>query len=462
MELGLGTIGLIAAGLGGLTFFAFVIATRLRRVVPSNEVHIIQSAKRTVSYGAGKDNQGNSYYEWPASLPLLGVTKTVLPISVFDLDLVAYEAYDKGRLPFVVDVKAFFRITDSNLAAARVASFAELHNQLKAIVQGAVRTILASSEIEEIMAGRSKFGREFTEEVDGQLANWGVATVKSIELMDIRDHKDSRVIQNIMEKKKSHIEMESRTEVAKNNKTAEIAEIEAKRETDIKAQEAEQSVGLRTVETKQQVALSNEAMTQKVKEQQKTTKEKEMAVLKVQSVAQAEIEKEVQLVKANQQAQTTILMAEGTKKTTVLASEGALEAKKREAEGITLEGLARANAERALLLAPVEAQTTLAKEIGENKSYQQYLITIRQVEANQAVGTAQAKALEAAQIKVIANSGSASSGMNSVLDILSSKGGTEIGAMLEGFSNTDAGQALLSKILPTEKTATKPVVNGRA
>ena len=169
----------------------------LRRVVATNEVHIVQSAKLTKSYGKDTDH-GNSYYEWPSWLPILGVSKIMLPVSVFDLDLNAYEAYDKGRLPFVVDVKSFFRITDSNVAAQRVASFQELKDQLHAIVQGAVRTILASSDIEAIMQGRSVYGEQFTKEVSDQLANWGVNTVKNIELMDIRDSKDSFVIQNIM------------------------------------------------------------------------------------------------------------------------------------------------------------------------------------------------------------------------------------------------------------------------
>ena len=113
------------------TFFALllgtivVIAIFLRRVVPTNEVHIVQSAKQTTSYGKDTEN-GNSYYEWPSWIPVLGVTTVSLPMSVFDLDLESYEAYDKGRLPFVVDVKAFFRISESNVAAQRVASFDEL------------------------------------------------------------------------------------------------------------------------------------------------------------------------------------------------------------------------------------------------------------------------------------------------------------------------------------------------
>lgn len=417
-------------GLTGLLF----VALNYRRVVSTNEVHIVQSSKKTTSYGKDTNN-GNSYYEWPSWLPFIGITKVVLPVSNFDLDLLAYEAYDKGRLPFVVDVKAFFRISDSNIAAQRVASFSELHEQLKAIVQGAVRTILASSEIEEIMQGRSKFGDEFTKEVAGQLSSWGVEAVKNIELMDIRDSKGSEVIHNIMAKKKSHIEMESRMEVAKNKKTAQVAEIEAQQEVDVREQAAAQTVGLRAVETSRQVEIAKQEAAQLVKQQERLTKEKEMDILKVTNVRNAEIAKEVQMVAASQQKETTILIADGE-----------LESKKREAQGITVQGEAKANAEKAMQLAPVQAQITLAKEIGSNDSYQKYLVTIRQVEAAQAVGMEQAKALEKADIKIISNTGDPVSGINSARDLFTSKGGTQIGAMLEGLANTEKGGALLDKL----------------
>ena len=446
----------LAAGLLLLSVVMALVVLNLRRVVSTNEVHIVQSSGATTSYGKDTGN-GNTYYEWPSWLPFLGVTKITLPVSVFDLDLIGYEAYDKGRLPFVVDVKAFFRIVDSNVAAQRVSSFEELHNQLKAVVQGAVRTILASNEIEEIMQGRSKFGNEFTREVDEQLASWGVATVKSIELMDLRDHKDSQVIRNIMEKKKSHIEMESRTEVAKNLKAATIAEIEAKKEVDLKDQEARQLVGLRTIEAEREVDLKKQTKVQSVKEQERITKEKEMEVLKIQELRKAEIAKEVNIVQAQQNRDTTILVAQGQKDTAILMAEGQLESKRREAEGITLEGQARANSEKAMQLAPVEAQITLAKEIGNNESYQKYLVTVRKVEAEQAIGIAQAQALTQADVKVISNTGAPSEGLKNVMDLFSSKGGTELGSMLEGLAQTEKGAELIGKVL-----GKKPLSNGAA
>lgn len=131
-------IGVATAILVVISLFTALI---LRRVVPTNEVQVVQSRGQTTSYGKDTGN-GNVYYEWPAWLPVIGVLKNTLPVSVFNLNLNAYDAYDMGRVPFVVDVVAFFRVADYNLAASRVANFAELQAQLTNIVKGAIRTAI--------------------------------------------------------------------------------------------------------------------------------------------------------------------------------------------------------------------------------------------------------------------------------------------------------------------------------
>lgn len=411
-----------------------LIAIALRRVVPTNEVHIVQSGRSTTSYGKDTGN-GNSYYEWPSWVPLIGITVTSFPTSVFDVDLEDYEAFDKGRLPFAVDVKAFFRVMDSNMAAQRVSSFEELKNQLTAVVQGAVRVVLGTHDIEEIMQGRSGLGESFTREVNEQLAQWGVTTVKSIELMDLRDGQNGQAIHNIMEKKKSHILSESRIEVAKNNRAAEVAEVQAKQEVDLRKQEAAQLVGLRTAEQEREVAIAKEKAQQAMKEQAKVTKEKEMEVQRVQAVKTAEINRDAAVVKAEQERQQM-----------VIAAEAKLEQQRRDAEGTQAQGEAKAAAEKAMQLAPVQAQITLAEKIASLDGYQNYLTTIRKIEAVQAVGIENARALEKADVKVIANTGSAADGISSVGELFSSKGGLGIGAMLEGLANTDTGKAMLKTV----------------
>ena len=108
----------------------------LRRIVPTNVVHIVQRGEKTVSYGVGKVS--NVYYEFPKWIPKIGVVVRILPVSNFDIDLSNYSAYDKDRVPFVVDVKAFFHIADTNKAAEKVESFDEMRKQLENVVQGAV------------------------------------------------------------------------------------------------------------------------------------------------------------------------------------------------------------------------------------------------------------------------------------------------------------------------------------
>src|SRR3569833_2848036 len=184
------------AGIGVFVFLIVLILICLRVVVPTNAVHIVLSAKKSTPYG--KDMGGNTYYKWPAWVPVFGVRVSVLPLSVFRVELADYAAYDQGRLPFVLDVLAFFRISDPAGAAERLSSIAELDGQLQGVMRGVVRTILANALIEDILGKRAEFSESFTREVAAQLPQWGIETVKNIELMDIRESQGSQVIQQLM------------------------------------------------------------------------------------------------------------------------------------------------------------------------------------------------------------------------------------------------------------------------
>jgi flotillin len=420
-----------------LVFLGLIVllAILFRRVVKTNMVHIVQSRRKTTPFGAGQ-NSGNVYYRWPAWVPFFGITVIELPVSNFDLSLESYEAYDKDRVPFVVDVVAFFRINDTARAAQRVENVRELENQLMQIIQGAVRKILAGSDIDTIMLERAQFGTQFTDEVSTQLQEWGVEPVKAMELMDIRDSHESQVIHNIMAKKKSHIEMESRVEVANNHKQAENAEIDAKRAVDIRKQEAEQVVGERTAEKDKAVGIADQMARQEILTQERETRERDMKVKRVEQVNQAEITRDEQIVAAEQEQKTTVIIAEGE-----------LEAQRREAAGIEAVGLARAEAEKAMQLAPVTAQIELAREIGTNEGYQRYLAILEAVKGYIEVGSKQAAALEAADVKVIANAGSPSEGMTGAMNLFTSKGGTDLAAMLEAFAQSPLGSDILSKFV---------------
>lgn len=459
---------LIGVSAIALSVGAFGVASsRFRIVVPTNDVHIVQHTSKTSTYG--KDQAGgNVYYHWPAWIPHVGVRVTTLPSSVFRLHLTDYPAYDKGRVPFILDVIGFFRITDFSSASSRVSNMNDLQSQLDGILKGAMRSILASSEIEEILEGRSQFGEKFTEAVDNQLTQWGVSSVKAIELMDIRDAEGSKVISNIMAKKKSLIERDSRIEVASNMRLAEVAEIEAKQAVEVRAREQEEMVGKRTAERDEAIGIRQQQAGQAIAAERAITTEKEMAVKRVTTVRNSEIDKEAQLVNAERERQITVIAAEavksksvicaeadkqvaitrgeGDKQQTILNAEGTLESQKRVAEAKSLVGEAEGQAQQAILMAPVNSQIALAKEIGTNQGYQTYLISLKQIEASQSVGIEAAKALEKAGIKIIATTGTPMEGVKSVMDLLTPQGATKIGAALEAASQLPIMNEIIGKL----------------
>ncbi len=419
-----------------------LVSIAFRTVVETNKVHIVQSSKKRVSYGANQP-AGNVYYHWPSWIPFIGLKIKELPVSNFELELKDYEAYDEDRVPFELDVVAFFRICDTNLAAERLETYEHLKQQLLFIVKGSIRKILASNSIEKIMTDRATFGEQFTQEVKEELTKWGAEPVKNMELMDIRDTQGNKNIANIMAKKSSHIAMESRKAVAKNNQEAKVAEIEATQIENLRQQEADQLVGQRIAEKTKLVGIAEQVSTQEVKMQEAITAEKRMDVLKVEQVRQAEITREAALVGADQARQTT-----------VIAAEGQLNATKLHAEGVSIAGKAEGDAQTAVLLAPVNAQITLAKEIGQNEGYQGYLVALKTIEAYLAVGTKQAEALTRADVKIIATAGNAVTGINNAMELFTPQGGLAVGSMIEAFGNTQEGGALLKAI----KARLTPVV----
>ncbi len=186
-----------------------------------------------------------------------------------------------------------------------------------------------------------------------------------------------------------------------------------------------------------------------------------MAVKQVNDVRSSEIARQVALVKADEQKQTAIIsaeagkqtdivQAEGQKQQTVTLAEGGLISEKKKAEGIAAVGSSEANVISQKEEAVVAGQIKLAETIAELKSYMEYLLGVKSVEAGEAIGTAQASALEKADLKLIStNAGKSQSGkkgFDGLLDMVSADGGVNLASMIEGFSNvTDSGLSKLFK-----------------
>jgi flotillin len=430
---------LILLGLIGFIALVVIIALLFRTVVKPNEVHIVQSRNKRKAYGnaarevSETSKAQNSYYNWPSPLPLIGNVVVKLPISIFDISLKSYEAYDCDKVPFSVDIFAQCVITTPLKAAQKISSFSELKEQLHKVLQGVVRATLSDDEVEKIMTGRKDLGDKFLTEANTQVEEYGVQAVY-LEFMNIEDADDTNVISNIQAKKKSAIEKDSRVEVAENKRIAKIKEIEAVRDSEVAGQEAAEAVGKRTAEKDKVIGVETQMANQEIKVQEKITKEKEMEVKKVEEVKSAEIEKQAKVVEANQQKETEIIIAEGHQS-----------AEEKRGKAIKAIGEGEAEALKAKELAPVSAQIELAKAIEKMPEYQQYLLGIKKYEVSEVVDSKKAEALKSADVKVISTDGSAENGIKNVYDAFSAKGGAQIGAMIEAFAATADGKKILEK-----------------
>ncbi len=402
------------------TAVAIAVAATFRKVVPAGYVHIVQQGHAVHSYGANSE-QGSIYYSWPSWVPVIGTYTTSICEAIFTVRLDNYEAYDEARLPFSIDAAAFFRIVDAEKAAQRTTSPSQLDTQLQSVLQGAVRRILATSTLAQIMESRAELSKVFTEEVADQVKEWGVELTKTIEFMDIKDSAGSKVIHNMMEKERSRIESAARQAVALNNKTAELYEVNAAQEVQVEKAKAEEAIGTRIAQRDLQIGIEQQKSKQAIEEASKAATYARMEVQRVEREAIAEIDKSVQV--------------------TIAAA--TLEATRLSTEGIKLEGEARAAAETAILLAPVKAQAELADVVGNNEHYQAYLFKIEQVKAQQAVGLKMADALAAADVKVIAGGGETLMGATSgLLGKFSTDGGLQLNGLLSALEGTKLGELM--------------------
>lgn len=435
----------IVIGIVTLLVLYVLISALFRIAVPTNEVHVVQSKNYTIAFGKNQ-KEGSVYFNRPSWFPIVGITRTALPTTVFDITIEDYQAYDIWRVPFWIDVKAFFRISDSLLASERIDTFDQLIDQLHDVLKSSIRSILSNSDIEEILSWRSEFSMKFTSSVKEQLNKdrW-IEVVKNIEFMEIRDWHDSEVISNIQKKKESEILKHSRIAIAENNREASLREIEAQKEVEVKEQEKRQLVWQREIETNNTLAIQDEQSRQQVKEQEKITKEKEMDVLKVNEIKNAEIQKEKEIIESEREARKQIISSEAQKESQKNRAEAELLTAQKNSEAI--KSNADAESEKIRKTGNAEAETIknkevsliagkveLMKEMQENKEYAMYLQAIEQIAAQREVGVAQAKALESADIKYLGTDGTLNASW-SLSELVTPSGLGKLWLGLEAFAN---------------------------
>ncbi|CAJ0592257.1 unnamed protein product [Cylicocyclus nassatus] len=155
-------------------------------------------------------------------------------------DIPGYEAYDKDRLPFVIDIKAFFRVSNFNLAASRVYSVPELKEQLTSIVK---ENLQKAQEAEFLAKQEIELKQQDAERQVGlkQAAVAQEVAEKELEVKRVR------------EIQAAEIEKQAATVKAQQDKA--VIEVEA--EASITKTEAEKKVAILNAEAEKQRVILN-------------------------------------------------------------------------------------------------------------------------------------------------------------------------------------------------------------
>jgi flotillin len=391
----------------------------LYTIVPADKADVViqRGTRKVFSAHLEYSPEGKAaYFKIPAWVPGVGMIVHRMPLSMLEIPISDFLAFDKDRARFVCDIVAFCVIKDPVIAAMRFpAKLEDLGLQISKVVQATMRDSTTKKSVREIINDREGIIASITTPLSNTVAEWGLQ-LKDTELIDFKDpekpisgeEEPPHVIRDISSIIEVQINSDARQKNAEQEKIARLKEAEA-----------EEIAKKRELERDEQIGMRQQAKEQKIFESEKLAREKKLDVDKVQVVKSQQIEKERAMVLAEQQREVEKINREKKK----LEGEGDRLMNEEQAKGkasfVKEQGLAEAVAKEAL-------QDALNK-FGDTAI--RALIAEKLVEMQQAVGVAGAKALEKADLKVFSGGGA------------DAQKGFELGAMLESILTSSSGTA---------------------
>lgn len=132
---------------------------------------------------------------------------TVVDTRILTLDIPRRQAITKDNVPVSLDGVIFLRVSDPAAAVTRVNSFT---NAIQQYAQTALRDIVGSMTLDEILADREQVGKRIEEMVEQEIDGWGL-DVAAIRIQDIELPED---LKRVMARQAS-AEREKRANITK-------------------------------------------------------------------------------------------------------------------------------------------------------------------------------------------------------------------------------------------------------
>lgn len=207
----------------------------------------------------------------------------------------------------------------------------EISDQIKDILIGEVRSLMATMTIEEINADRVKFLGKAKENIETELNKVGFSII-NINNADITD--DANYIRNLGKKAATKAEAQALADIAEEKKKGDIQIAETEKERQIAVANAEKERATQVAETKQQQEVRVAEINQ-----EKEIKLAEADKVKESGVANQQAEKAANVAKAQAEAEAA---------TAARKAEAAASVAKSEAEAASAQAEAEAETQKAI------------------------------------------------------------------------------------------------------------------
>lgn len=368
-----------------------ICAASWYRIVPATEVHLVTTPKkRFVASSDRKISQYSTYFEIPSWIPFFGRTVRIIDATIKEVRG-KQDTIEKDNARYVVDTSLKYRVKDIETAANTIINEENLNGQLDGIINAAVRAATVKYAVQDARAKKKDIEAEIREQLDDDLAKFGLELV-SFQLVDFSDTEESKIISNISKRQEISIEALTREMNAEKIKSARMKEAIADQEA--KKQE---------IERDQQVALRDQERLQKIAEQAKVTEQKRLEVEMTQKTMTENINKAAAEIQANKAKEVAKIEAERDKEVANIQKE----ALKSQGEGYRVNAEEKAKGDAASIrekgLAEADAKNKLQEALNKFKPEAiNALVADKLVEKDRAIGIANAEALKAAKINVMA------------------------------------------------------------
>ncbi|MFZ2960861.1 MAG: SPFH domain-containing protein [Candidatus Ozemobacteraceae bacterium] len=233
-------LAMVMIGGGGLVAFLvlclLVYASRIQTVGP-NEALVISGRPNTIIDSKGNKHEvgfrivkGGRAFVWPI------IEKCEkLSLEIMTLEIQTPEVVTKQGVPILVDGVAQIKVRGEDIAIITAAeqflgkSKSEIMGIAHQTLEGHLRAILGTMDVEELISNRDSFARHVQEVSANDLANMGMAIV-SFTIKDIRD-------------KQGYLESLGKKAIAERQRDAAIGQAMAQRDAEIsRAQATSQAV----------------------------------------------------------------------------------------------------------------------------------------------------------------------------------------------------------------------------